>query len=778
MSAGISTSGSFGRQDLPGVRAFLAALKLLCGIALALLVMGAAARAPAVEIDFTPRPVLRKVLAVYDGAAEGAASDTRIHRFAEMPINHLGFEVVYRDVNGPLPDVAEMRGFRAVLTWLLEPLKAPEKYGAWLESVLGSQGLRHVVLGEILPDNSERAEAVAIRLYQRLGLDYASEHLDNGFAAKPQIVDPGMIGFERPLDKVLPDFPVLKPMPDRVTVHLGLTVPNAAPVVSTVVATGSTGGYAAEVFTLFYEPTADREMWILNPFAFFSRALGAERFPIPDVTTVAGRRIYFSHIDGDGWNNQTEIERHRGAGKLSSEVILREAIAKFPDLPVSVALIGCDIDPQYGADAAASRVARELFALPQVEVASHTHTHPFNWNFFANYDRNTEMAMIDGYQRPLQSWRENLTEKVHMIAGKPAPVTRSNKYVAGSDDLPRTYLKNPFDLGSEVVGALHTSEKLAPVGKRAKLYQWSGDTTPFEAAIRETRRAGVRNINGGDSRFDREFPSVAYVPAISRVIGAERQIYAANSNENTYTNDWRGPYHGFFMLAETLRNTESPRRLKPFNLYYHMYSGEKPAALSAVQHFLQMARTAAVTPIAASDYAAIADDFFGVTIVQVGAMAWALENRGALETVRFDDAEDLGVDLAASTGVLGATRHNRSLYVTLDRQVARAIVHLVPKAAAEAAIAAPASRPLLRDSRWRLSALSGDACRFSLAAQGFGKGDMNFITAPGRRFDVVAMREGKALAAASATADASGLLAVSLDSVAIEPVAVEFVCHD
>ena len=778
MSAGISTIGYLGRRWWAGLGRYGVILKLVVCIGAMPIILVAIAPASAVEIDFTPRPVLRKVLAVYDGAAEGAASDTRIHRFAEMPINHLGFEVVYRDVNGPLPDAAEMRGYRAVLSWLLEPLKAPEKFGTWLEGVLGSQGLRHVVLGEILPGDSERTEQISIRLFQRLGLDYASEHLEIGFAAKPQVVDAGMIGFERPLDKVLPDFPVLKPITGRATVHLGLSVPNDKPAISAVVATGPSGGYAAEAFTFFYEPTADREMWILNPFAFFSRALGSERFPIPDVTTVAGRRIYFSHIDGDGWNNQTEIEQHRGAGMLSSEVILREAIAKYPDLPVSVALIGCDIDPQYGADAAAARVARELFALPQVEVASHTHTHPFDWNFFANYDRNTEVAKIEGYQRPLQSWRESLSEKVHMIAGKPAPVTRSNKYVAGSDDLPRTYLKNPFDLGSEVVGALRTAEKLAPAGKRAKIYQWSGDTTPFEAAIRETRRAGVRNINGGDSRFDREFPSVAYVPAISRVIGAERQIYAANSNENTYTNDWTGPYHGFFMLAETLRNTDAPRRLKPFNLYYHMYSGEKPAALSAVQHFLQMARTTAVTPIAASDYAAIADDFFGVTIEQVGAMAWALENRGALETVRFDDAEELGVDLAASSGVLGATRHNRSLYVTLDREVTRAIVQLVPKAAADAALAAPASRPLLRDSRWRLSALSGDACRFSLTAEGFGKGDMNFMTAPGRRFAVLAMRKGKPLAAASATADATGLLAVSLDSVAIEPVSVEFVCHD
>ena len=76
--------------------------------------------------------------------------------------------------------------------------------------------------------------------------------------------------------------------------------------------------------------------------------------------------------------------------------------------------------------------------------------------------------------------------------------------------------------------------------------------------------------------------AVAYLPPISRPVGRERQIYSVNSNENTYTNDWTGPFNGQSMLVNTLRNTDQPRRLKGFNLYYHMYSGEKQAALKSV----------------------------------------------------------------------------------------------------------------------------------------------------------------------------------------------------
>lgn len=738
--------------------------------------------ASAIEIGYTPKPVVRKILALYDSRAEPTPTDTRLHRFAEMPLNHLGFELVYRDLNAPLPVGDELDNYRAILTWLLEPMQQPEAYVAWVEEALQARDLRFVVMGDVLPDESERFEQAAIRLYAILGLAFDKEHIETGFSAAPVSIDGAMIGFERPLDKSLPEFPVLRPLPDRknqLDIHLALSIPDAASAEPAVaVVTGPRGGFAAEAFTIYYEPTADREMWVLNPFAFFARALGAERFPVPDVTTAAGRRIYFSHIDGDGWNNQSEIEAYKANGVLSSEVILREAIAAYPDLPVSVALIGCDIDPKYGAHPAAARVGRELFALPQVEVASHTHTHPFNWMFYARYDRQAEIGLIDTYQRPGQSWRESLTAAMHDLAGKPAPVTRSNKYIAGSDDLPRTYLKNPFDLGSEVMGALKIAESLAPAGKKAMIYQWSGDTTPFEAAIRATRLAGVRNINGGDSRFDREFPSVAYVPPISRPVGRERQIYAANSNENTYTNDWTGPYYGFFMLEETIRNTESPRRLKPFNLYYHMYSGEKPAALAAVKHFLDMARASPLLPMAASDYAAIADDFFTVEIMQLDASAWSVSNRGALQTVRFDDAGELGLDMAASTGVLGSTRHNGALYVAFDRAVADATVHLIPRHESEAQGRDAGMRPRLHDSRWMLSHVNGDACRFSMTAVGFGRGDMRFDTAPGRRFDVAVRRGAQSLASATVSADTSGVLALALEADAREPVEVSFVCHD
>lgn len=767
----------------PGPRAGslrrLAGLEWLVALAFALAAALPVTLARAVEIEVPERPVLRDVIALYDSASEGQPHLTRVHQFAEMPLNHLGYRVTYQDVAKPLPDPATLARHRAVLTWFLEPMR-PETGATvvhWLEAVTG-RGLRHIVLGDMAPGAPEAATPGLVRLHERIGLGFANEYVDITFKARVVAQDKSVIGFERPLDKVLPDFPVLPAISGKVDTLLAIESPTRDGIkASTVVATSAGGGFAAQGFTIYYEPATDRIQWVLNPFAFFRRALGDERMPIPDATTLAGRRIYFSHIDGDGWNNLTEIEPYREQERLSAEVVAEELLIPYPDLPVSVGVIAGDMLPHLGGSSAAHAVARLIYALPQVEVASHTYSHPYNWSFFERYDRAAENEAIMRAARPQVPLRERFVGTLAALTGREPPRGQYNPYVAGTDDLPRTYLKEPFDLGKEVAGALHLAESFAPKGKRARLYQWSGDTTPFDGAIAATRQAGVRNINGGDSRFDRSFPSVAYVPPIARPSGTERQIYAGNSNENTYTNDWTGPYYGFFLLEETLKNTETPRRLKPFNVYYHMYSGEKQAALSAVKHFLDLARQSDVIPLAASEYAAIADDFFGVEMREAGKLAWEVLSRGSLQTVRFDEAAGLSLDPERSRGVLGSTRHLGSLYVSLDPAEAIALVALTERTTGEADVAA-GRFPMLVSSRWQVRDRRTEECGLAVTAQGFGTGDMTWQTRPGRAFAVSVERGERVLSREIVRADQSGLFELSLEPDATEPLSVRLVCHE
>ncbi|HBA42282.1 MAG TPA: hypothetical protein DCZ07_04835, partial [Alphaproteobacteria bacterium] len=112
--------------------------------------------------------------------------------------------------------------------------------------------------------------------------------------------------------------------------------------------------------------------WRLNPFRFFAEVFEPGNDPVPDTTTRAGRRIFYSHIDGDGLANISWIERYKETPTLSSKVVLDEILKKFPDMPVTVAPIAADIDLNWHGSAKTREVVRETFALPNVEVGSHT----------------------------------------------------------------------------------------------------------------------------------------------------------------------------------------------------------------------------------------------------------------------------------------------------------------------------------------------------------------------------------------------------------------------
>ncbi|HRD76371.1 MAG TPA: hypothetical protein PK264_10580 [Hyphomicrobiaceae bacterium] len=761
----------------PGLSAEIAA-RLMQAIAALVICALACLPAIALDIEFGGRRIKREILALYDGR-HGPLNETRIHKFAEMPLNHLGFKVIYHDISKGLPPIAEMGRYRGVLTWFLEPLPQPDQLVFWLDQVTRTE-LSYVMIGEVAPPSPEALEPTVARILARLGLHTSGQFIGLTHRSKVVFADPDMLGFERRIDAVLPGYLVVTAKANEATAHL--TLRHSSPrgeVSSDVVATSPRGGYAPHDFTIFYEPNTNRVRWILNPFAFFKKAFGNELFPVPDTTTLAGRRLYFSHIDGDGWNNLTDVEEYRVQNMLSAEVIARDAILPFPDLPVSVGLIAGEADRTLGGLSSSGRIARLLYALPHVEVASHTYSHPYSWRFFEAYERTKELDLIEKAARPEQPVRERLAEGLMRAVGREPPPSRYDKFFAGSDELPRTFMKRPFDLKTEVAGALAMSESFAPKGKKAKLYLWSGDTTPFEGAIREVRLAGARNINGGDSRLDIEYPSVAYVPPISRVVGSERHIYAVNSNENTYTNDWTGPYYGFFMLEHTLRNTDAPRRLKAFNLYYHMYSGEKSAALASVRHFLAMARRQPVIPIAASHYTMIAEDFFAAEIEQVNLSAWAVTARGTMQTVRFDDAEGFGIDWAQSIGVIGFTRHQKALYISLDAQVTRAIVALQARSDPDRRDEAT-PRLVLEGSRWQIRAISqttSEVCDLIATVEGFGPGDMVWRAPPGKSITATIARGGEPLAAQTATVRPDGLVELRLAAAVIEPAMLRLKCH-
>lgn len=721
-----------------------------------------------------PKPVPRTVLALYDTREEQKLRLSRIHTMAEMPLNHLGLTVSYWDVADGLPDLGRYPDIRGVLTWFAaDPFDDPRGYDSWIANAM-DRGLRVVVLGQSGIRRSRAGAAMpmslANRFYGRFGLRDDDGYSDLTHRSRPVVAD-SMMGFERPIEGPLPGYPLLRVVDPRVTSHLVLRRGGQADNDSHLVVTGPMGGMATEGYARHYDPELIRRQWIINPFAFFRAAFATDDLPKPDVTTVSGRRLYFSHIDGDGWRNATEIEGFAEDRLIAADVVRREAIEPYPDLPVTVAPIGADLDPAWKGTAASLAVAKALFALPQVEPASHTWTHPFFWGFFRNYTPEQEAAFAPAGGGapggPLSRWlgRAGTTEQEVVGEGGHAGGPDIGRYA-----VPRAFLQQPFDLKQEVNGSLDYMTGLAPAGKPARLIQWSGDTQPFAAAIAATRAMGARNINGGDTRFDAEFPSYTAVAPIGVAMSDQRQIYAATSNENTYTDLWTNRFYGFRNLIHTLRNTETPIRVKPFNVYYHMYSGQKSASLAALKEILEAARAAEIAPVTASRYAAMADGFYTVRLVADGLRRWRVLDRGALATLRFDGAGFDAVDFARSTGVVGQRHHQGSLYVALDPAVAEPVVALT--AVDRADIDPPAPRPYLVEGRWILNGVEADASGFRAGAQGYGLGEMTWwVPTPGR-YVIRAERSGRLLWSGEAVAGSSHRLTFTVPVAAEAPLRI------
>jgi hypothetical protein len=658
------------------------------------------------------------LIALFDSTYEQDSAVSAVHQLAAMPLNHLGLVLKYHDIKDGLPPLHEMDGVRGVITWFrTDPMDDPATFLNWAGSVIDS-GRKFVVIGSLNVDRDRKGRTTPLasinRFWGKLGLRQKNEWAAITYDWKIQHKNPEIVDFERELREVLPPFNIMARIDARARSHFVVRFGDDSGTDSHLVVTHPNGGYVAEGF-MHYSTTESRgRQWYVNPFAFFSEAFATSDLPKPDTTTISGRRIFYSHVDGDGWRNLTEIPPYRQQRSLASEVIQKEVLEAFRDLPVTVAPIAGDLDPNWHGTERTLEIARSIFNLPHVEAGSHTYAHPLDWKALGE----TRASHIE---RHSQSWTRSLLKYFQQFFGQRSAVAAEYGGFDARYEQPISYTVEPFDLDREIRGSVDFINGILPSGKRVRLIQWSGNTRPFEAAIEAANAAGVKNLNGGDSRFDNEYYSYGWVSPIGRHVGKQRQIYSSNSNENTYTDLWTDRFFGFRYLLSTLENTETPIRVKPHNIYFHMYSGEKLAGLTAVIENFRYAALQEIAPVTASHFAAIADGFFTTQISVIGDRQWRVSNRGELQTIRFDHAALERVDFARSSGVLGQRHYQGSLYVALDPAVSSPVIALEDYSSLGSDPSA--SVPYLIQSRWMISNLRISEDGFEFDARGFGSGE-------------------------------------------------------
>ncbi len=686
----------------------------------------------------------RRVVALYDSRQTPSLRYSYLHQIVQLPLNHLGLVVVYHDLRRGLPDAATMAGARGIITWFTDSVRTdPGAYVTWLHRQLEA-GRRLVILQHpgVVPSSTSPPE-VQQRFRQvmaRIGVRWVGTHHQLTYRARVTHLDARLMNFEKPLPPVLPAFNAVQAVNAKTRVFLSVTLAGKR---SDLIVLGPAGAYAAADYAVLVAPDQKPPVraWHINPFRFFRLAFNTAGLPKPDITTLSGRRILYSHIDGDGWRNRARQARYLKRRLNAAEVIYEEILLKYPDLPVTVGPVVGDLDPTWYGSHRQLALARRIFRLPHVEVGHHTLSHPFAWSFFRTYRADKERRYLDRY--PVRPGRSRAASVFDRPLARPAP--KGGRAAPGPHDYdrPRAYAVRAFNLRQEVAESSRYLSRLLPDGKRVALYQWSGDTAPFAAAVEATAKAGLRNLNGGDGRMYRNFRSYAFVAPYGRWVGKHWQPYASQSNEHIYTRAWKGRFFAYAYLLETIKNTGRPIRVMPINVYYHLYVGERQEGLAALKKVLDRVRRMEIAPVRASRFAAMSDGFVRTRLVRLGHRRWRFEGRDGIETIRFDQAAADCVDLDRSHGVVGQRHHQGSLYVALDANVRRPVVAL---STCNAFASDPASsQAYLVSARWRVwSLVRRDSGDFRFTTAGFGAGAFVWrVPTSGRYLVRVTRRNGQ-----------------------------------
>lgn len=542
----------------------------------------------------------RRLVVLHDspiGASSAQLAYADALRFTATPAYYLGLVPEFVNVDEqPLPDNVQPGEVAGIVTQFSNDRSRPA-LAAWLQKAIAA-GIRVASLNQ--PGVGDPATLRETFGMQRRGSEVVAQAPVTFSRRDPSI------GFEvTPIAGKLEFGALSAPAGSEVL----LQARDARGATMDAVAITPWGGYALSGFSLVRLAAGEDEYrWAFDPIAFLRRALALPAMPVPDTTTESGRRLLMVHIDGDGFANRSDL---RGA-PLASEVLLGDVLERYR-VPTAMSIIEGETAP-HGLypklSAQMEGIARRMFALPHVEVATHTYSHPFYWSKVEGG------SFGKGYALDLPGYR--------------------------------------FDAEREIQGSIaYIQSRLAPPNKPVVLVQWSGDTNPNEATLATLEKSGVLGINGGETVMTRALASMTHVAPLGIRKGRHFQVYAPNQNENVYTNHFTAPLYGYERVIETFELTERPYRLKPVNIYYHTYAASRRASLEALHRAYRWAMAQPLHPVYTSDYVRKAMNYEQIVIAQ-GEGGFLVRGAGALRELRAP--RSLGVpQIQGSRGLVGYT---------------------------------------------------------------------------------------------------------------------------
>jgi hypothetical protein len=527
------------------------------------------------------------------------------HQHGALVFEYLGYIEKLFDISKGLPKIGSLKQYAGIVVWLPGTYSDSDKLIQWVKDAI-KENVKVTFVNNF-------GTQVDVLLLKQLGIDMFDSNANH--ENKKKIVQKNkMVGFET--EPTLSETDLFFEPANSTPLY---TVEDKEHKKSVPAAITPWGGYALQ--EAFLVEFGDENIWAINPFEFFQKTLRLKPLLVPDTTTENGNRLLFTHLDGDGIMNAVESD----PTLYSGDIILKKILKPYK-IPHSVSIIGAEVDNNGLYPKIAKRlqsIVKKFYKLDNVEAATHTFTHPFKWG---KIDKNGFLPLK--YRLKVANYNFSIEREI-----------------------------------KQSIEEINNNYEFKEKGK-AKTVFWSGDCMPRTNALEYIYKNNILNINGGYTTIRNAAPWLTLVSPLGLERDGYYQIYTGAQNENVYTNDWLGPFWGFKKVVQTFKLTNSPRRLKPIDIYYHLYSGSKTASLNAVKYVLDWSIKQDVMPIFTSAYIPKAMDYFTVSLANEGEK-WLINGMDDLKTLRLEK-KDAEINLGNSKTALGIKHFENHTYISLD----------------------------------------------------------------------------------------------------------------
>jgi len=560
-----------------------------------------------------------RVICLYKSSEGATGNFNECLNMLGVPLHYLGVRVKYHDIEAGIPDDNEMKNYDAVISWFGNgEMKNAGEYCAFVKKTT-DKGVKYIIFENFgaYIDTAAGKKPVEMNVlnaaFGSAGFKYSGNWTADAKCVEIEHKDQAMCEFGVKYGGGDPlfylQFNVLNTAESQVFMKIKRR--DLANSSSDVIFITPRGAMVLNTYAYFSSSDFKSKKWRINPLLFLEKALGLAGEIRLDTTTRNGKRILFSHIDGDGFANISEIDKKT----LCAEIIKEKIFKAFPQIKFSVSFITGQIDPAISKKPEFVDIAKSICGLDNVEAASHGFSHPHDWS------KKIVNLQIPGYE---------------------------------------------FNYDYEIRLSLDFINKnIVPRGKETALMFWSGKCNPGDEAMEVITKNSLLNINGGDSKFDTTYNSTLFLRPPYLNAGSGFQILTPACNEVIYTNLFTSNFGGYKKVIETFQSTERPRRLAPMDIYFHFFSGQKSETLGALLDVINFALKQDPEVIFASDYIKIINDFLTAGIVKTSPGVYEIKTSGYLPSVRFDGA-GTELDITKCKNVSGSKTINGSLYVSLD----------------------------------------------------------------------------------------------------------------